>query len=210
MLVGCDPKQVLPSGQSLALLDGYLAATIDLHRQVKHALWNLEDPGASALSKPLDNVATSLDYCCDLIVAHAALRGGVVNGTVQVVAARSFLSRYPLDRADALAHAGAVIAAMETLAGAVRTAATRAAGWHDPDTAAVLIEIARCIERHVWLVGSAAATVQARVPRSGSMAPVPAEGGGTVHPANRRSDRRSESPAAAYGHDRGAAREVRP
>ncbi len=210
MLVGCDPKQVLPSGQSLALLEGYLAAAIDLHRQVKHALWNLEDPGASALSKTLDSVATSLDYCCDLIVAHAALQGGVVNGTVQVVAARSFLSRYPLDRADALAHAGAVIAAMETLAGAVRAAAWRAAGWHDPDTAAVLIEIARCIERHVWLVGSAAATVRARLPRSRSIAPVLAEERGTVHPINRRPDRRSASPAAAFGHDRGAAREVRP
>ena len=210
MLVSCDPQQVLPSGQSLALLDGYLAAAIDLHRQVKHALWNLEEPGASALSKPLDNVATSLDYCCDLIVAHAALLGGAVNGTVQVVAARSFLSHYPLGRADALAHAGAVIEAMETLAGSVRTAATRAAGWHDPDTAALLIEIARCIERHVWLVGSAAATVQDRLPRSGSMAAILAEGGGTGHPTNRWSDRQSASPAAAYGHDRGAAREVRP
>ncbi len=208
MLVTCDPVKASPGEQSLALLDGYLAATIDLHRQVKHALWNLEGPGAAALSTLLEKVATSLDYCCDLIVAHAALLGGAVNGTVQFVTARSFLSRYPLDRADARAHAGAVTGAMETLATAFRSAAMRAADWRDADTAAVLIEIARCIERHVWLVGSAAASIRDRLSRSRSMTPVLTVGGGSDQPTNRWSDPQPASAASSYRQERDAAQEV--
>ena len=208
MLVTCDPAKSSPGEQSLALLDEYLATTIDLHRQVKHALWNLEGSGAAALGKPLEKLAASLDYCCDLIVAHAALLGGAVNGTVQFVTARSFLSRYPLDRADARAHAGAVTGAMETLATALRSAATRAADWRDADTAAVLIEIARCIERHVWLVGSAAASVRDRLSRSRSMTPALAVGGGSDQPTNRWSDPQPAAAASSYRQERDAAQEV--
>lgn len=187
-----EPTLAAVVPRSLALLDRYLAALIDLHRQVKHALWNLDGPGAVALGRPLDNVAVALDYCGDLIAAHAALLGGAVNGTVQVVVARSFLPRYPLDRADAAMHGRTVIVAMETLAGSVRAAAADASGWHDPDTAALMIEIARCIERQIWLVASAAAM---RLPHAASIASLLAERTETRHPSNRWSDRAVRSDA---------------
>lgn len=210
MLVSCDPAQANPRTHSLMLLDRYLAATIDLHRQVKHAQWNLGGPCATAILETLDKVTNTLDYCCDLIVAHAVLLGGAVNGTVQVTAARSFLARYPLDKADARVHAAAVIGVMETLADSLRDAGAYATANHDSDTAALLIEIARFIERQTWLVGSAAAAAGHRLPRLRIMPRVVAEGIGPDLPTHRRPDRRSASLAAAGGHDRGATAAVMP
>ncbi len=149
MLALCDPAPETPHAPALALLDRFLAAAIDLHRQVKHAQWNLEGPDARAILPPLETAATALEYCCDLIVAHAGLLGGAVNGTIQAAAARSFLPSYPLNRTDARAHARALIAVMEMFAGALRDGRAQ-----DRDTAALLIEIARCIERQVWLLAA--------------------------------------------------------
>ena len=208
MLVNCDSGLARPGASSLALLDRHVAAAIDLHRQVKHAQWNVVGCGAAALRGTLDKLATGLDYCCDLIAAHADLLGVAVNGTVQVAAARSFLARYPLDRADARAHAGAVIAAVETLVGSLRGAAADAAECRDPETVALLIEIARFIKRDMWHVRAAAAAAADKVPRPRVMPRVVADPNGEDRPAAGWPDRRFQFPAAAAGHGVGAATEI--
>lgn len=156
MLVSNDSAPVPPGGQSAALLDEYLAAAIALLGHVKQALKNLMEPRACALNDTLISVTTSLDYCGELIVAHAALLEDAASGTNQCTTTRWLRSGDPLDSAGAPARARAAIETMQILAGTIRTAATRAAGCHDPDAAVLLIEIARCVERHVCLVGSAA------------------------------------------------------
>ena len=189
MLVTCDPGLAHPRPCSLALLDRHLAAMIDLHRQVKHAQWNVVGCGAVALRGVLDQVATTLDYCCDLIAAHAALLGGAVNGTVQVAAARSFLGCYPLATADARAHASAVFTAMEAVAGSLRDAGAAAAERQDRDTAALLIEVARFIERDMWHVGAATVAAADKIFHTRAATRVGANPNGKDRAASRWSDR---------------------
>ena len=208
MLVNCDSGLARPGASSLALLDRHLAAAIDLHRQVKHAQWNVVGCGAAALRGTLDKLATGLDYCCDLIAAHADLLGVAVNGTVQVAAARSFLARYPLDRADAGAHADAVVAAVETLVVSLRGAAAHAAESRDPESAALLIEIARFIERDMWRVRTAVAASADKARRPRATPRVVADPNGEDRPAAGWPDRRFQFPAAAAGHGGAAATET--
>ena len=205
MLVTRDPGLARPGASSRALLDRYLAATIDLHRQVKHAQWNVVGCGAAALRGTLDKLATALDYCCDLIAAHADLLGVALNGTVQVAAARSFLGRYPLDRADARAHARAIIEVVETVAGSLRRASAHAAESGDPETAALLIEIIRFIERDMWRVRAALVVVADQAPRPRDAPRVVADPDGEDRPARDWSERRIQVPATAAGHGGGAA-----
>ena len=208
MLVNCDPGLARPGVSSLALLDRYLAATIDLHRQVKHAQWNVVGCGAAALRGTLEKLAIVLNYCCDLIAAHADLLGVAVNGNVQIAAARSFLARYPLDRADARAHADAVVVAVDILVGSLRGAAAHAAESRDPETAALLIEIARFVERDMWRVRSAATPPADKAPRPSATPRVVADPNGEDRPAAGWPDRRFQFPAAAAGHGGGAATEI--
>ena len=66
MLVNCDPAQAHPSAHALALLDRHRAAAVDLHRQVKHAQWNVGGRGAvarahaSAVIEAMEAVVDSL------------------------------------------------------------------------------------------------------------------------------------------------------
>ncbi len=207
MLVRCDPMPAQVHALSLALLRRHLVAAIDLNGQVTHARWNLQGPAAGTFGDPLDQVVAALHYCCDLIVSHTGALGGAVNGTVQAAAAESFLVPYPLNRADARAHAGAVLAALETLAGSLRQAATLARDAGDGDTAALLIDVARCVERQVWLLGSVTATAANTRTATRTMPLLVAEGIAADHPAHRWTDRRpaapGASPTAAGGHDHG-------
>ncbi len=205
MLLNCDPGLAHPGASSCALLDRYLAVTIDLHRQVKHAQWNVVGRGAAALRGTLDKLATALDYCCDLIAAHADLLGVALNGTVQVAAARSFLGRYPLERADARAHARAITAVVETVVDSLRRASAHAAESRDPETAALLIEIIRFIERDMWCVRGALLAVADKAPRPRDAPRVVAGPDGEDRPAPSWSERRMQFPATAAGHGGGAA-----
>ncbi|MDE2516700.1 MAG: hypothetical protein KGL12_11790 [Rhodospirillales bacterium] len=161
-----DPAEPHAGATSMPLLQRYLATAIDLHRQVKHASWNLREPDTVILGKSLGKVALAMEYCCELLVAHAVMHDGTVNGTVQLVAARSFLPRYRLGRAAAHLHGAAVIEAMEIFAASARSTATGAVERGDRDTAALLIEIARCTERQIWMIRAAMPPAQPVPPPS--------------------------------------------
>ena len=186
-------RSALPSApvraQSLALLDRHLAATIDLHGQVKHAQWNLRGPGVASVHEPLDKVAIALGHYSDLMAVQADMLGGTVQGTVQAAAARSFLAPYPLDRATAPTHAVAVVGAMEALAHSVRRAGAHARGCGDKDTAALLDEVARGIERQIWTIGSLAAAAADHLLRSRTRAGGSTNGIRPDRPARRATDR---------------------
>ncbi len=142
-----------PRGQSLALLEPFLVAALDLNRHIRHAQCNLVGSRASALREPLNQVAVALNGCCDLIVAQVSEIGGG-SDPMGVGGARSFLSRFPLDRPDAQSHAAAVVAVMEELG-----AAWRAAAIDDAEGAALVLTLAGCVERHAVRVRDATMVV---------------------------------------------------
>ena len=140
--------------QSIELLNRHLAAAIDLHAQVKQAHWNVRGPGFLAIHELFDKVAVAVEDYSDAIAERAGALGGAAHGTVQVAAGATFLVRYPLDIADVNQHVFAVSAALAAFGQSVREAIGQSAGSGDANTADLLTEISRGIDRQLWFVES--------------------------------------------------------
>src|SRR6202049_4337019 len=138
--------------KSVAVLNRHLAATIDLHAQVKQAHWNVRGPTFIAIHELFDKVADAVEGHSDTIAERAGALGGTAEGTIQTVIAHSFLERYRLGIADAEAHIGAVTAALVRFGESVRNAIDETASNGDADTSDVFTEISRGVDQKLWLV----------------------------------------------------------
>jgi starvation-inducible DNA-binding protein len=140
--------------QSIELLNKHLAAAIDLHAQVKQAHWNVRGPGFMAVHELFDTVSEEVETYSDMIAERAGGLGGTAHGTIQNAAERSFLICYDLGIADVQSHIFAVAASLAAYGQSVREASGSAAAFGDADTADILTEISRGIDKHLWFVES--------------------------------------------------------
>jgi starvation-inducible DNA-binding protein len=145
--------------QTSELLNRHLAATIDLHGQLKQAHWNVRGPTFIAVHELFDKVAGEAESYSDLIAERAAGLGAVAEGTVQVASERTFLVRYPLQIADESQHLFAVAAALAAFGQSAREAIGQSAAVGDADTADLFTEISRGVDHQLWLVESHAAPI---------------------------------------------------
>lgn len=140
--------------QSAELLNLQLAAAIDLHGQLKQAHWNVRGPGFMAVHELFDGVSEKVETYSDMLAERAGGVGSTAFGTVQVAAKRSYLVPYTLEVADVAEHIFAVSAALAAFGQAVREAAAQSTGFGDADTADLLTEVSRGIDRQLWFVES--------------------------------------------------------
>jgi starvation-inducible DNA-binding protein len=140
--------------QSVELLNKHLAATIDLHAQVKQAHWNLRGPGFIAIHELSDKVSSDVENYSDLIAERAGGLGGTAYGTVQVAAERSFLVLYPHGIPNEQEHVSAVSGTLAAFGQSAREAIDQAAILGDADTADLFTEISRGIDHQLWFVES--------------------------------------------------------
>ena len=140
--------------QSIELLNRYLAASIDLRAQVKHAHWNTRGTAFIAVHELFDKVAAATDVYCDAIVERASALGGTAHGTVQVAAGRSFLVPYAVGVADEKLHIEAISGALASFGDYARKAIDEAASRGDPGTADLFAGVSRGIDHQLWLVES--------------------------------------------------------
>ena len=140
--------------QSIELLNRYLAASIDLRAQVKHAHWNTRGAAFIAVHELFDKVAAAADVYCDAIAERASALGGTAHGTVQVAAGRSFLVPYPVGVADEKLHVEAISGALASFGDYARKAVGEAASRGDPGTADLFAGVSRGIDHQLWLVES--------------------------------------------------------
>jgi starvation-inducible DNA-binding protein len=143
--------------QSVEVLNLHLAAAIDLHGQVKQAHWNVRGPSFFAIHTLFDSVANAIESFTDALAERAGALGGTAYGTIKIAAERSFLIPYPIAIADEQKHIFAVSAALAAFGQSVRIAATKVTGFGDADTADLLTEISRGIDKQLWFVESHAA-----------------------------------------------------
>jgi len=136
------------------VLDRHLAATIDLHAQVKQAHWNVRGPTFIALHELFGKVADAVEEYSDTIAERAGALGGAAEGTIHIAVEHSFLHRYRLGIADAEAHIAAVTAALATFGESARNAIDERATFGDADTSDVFTEISRGVDQQLWLVKS--------------------------------------------------------
>lgn len=140
--------------QSAELLNLQLAAAIDLHGQVKQAHWNVRGPGFMAVHKLFDDVSVEVESYSDMIAERAGGVGSAAFGTVQVATKRSYLVPYALGVADVEEHIFAVSAALAAFGQSIRDTAAQATGFGDADTADLLTEVSRGVDRQLWFVES--------------------------------------------------------
>lgn len=140
--------------QSVELLNKHLAAAIDLHGQAKQAHWNVRGPGFIAIHELFDKISVAAESFADLIAERIGGLGGTAYGTIQLATEYSYLVPYTVEIGDEKQHVFAVSAALAAFGQALREAVGHLAVLGDSDTADLLTEISRGVDRQLWFVES--------------------------------------------------------
>jgi starvation-inducible DNA-binding protein len=150
-----ETKNDLPEAaraKLINLLNARLADSIDLQTQCKQAHWNVKGPNFIALHELFDKVNEAVEDYVDEIAERAAQLGGVVEGSVRTVAARTSLPAYPSDAVDGRGHADALSTALAAFGKEARAGIDQANELGDADTADLFTEVSRGIDKWLWFV----------------------------------------------------------
>lgn len=140
--------------QLVELLNERLAATADLHSQVKQAHWNVTGIHFQTLHELFDAVAGALFPFVDELAERVTALGGVAKGTVRMAAAASSLPEYPLDAVGGEAHLTAVRDRLATYATDNLRAIDAAGKLEDDATEDLFVEIQRQVDKLQYFVAS--------------------------------------------------------
>ena len=136
------------------LLNDRLAATADLHAQVKQAHWNVTGIHFHTLHVLFDDVAGAVFPFVDELAERVTALGGVAKGTVRMAAAASSLPEYPLDAVGGEAHLSVVRDRLATYATDNLRAIDVADDLDDDATEDLFVEIQREIDKLQYFVAS--------------------------------------------------------
>ena len=134
------------------LLNQRLADCIDLQTQCKQAHWNVKGQSFIGLHKLFDDVNEDVEGYVDLLAERVVQLGGVAKGTARNVAERSTLPDYPSGVTSGEAHVDALSSALATFGAGTRRAIQQADELQDDDTADILTEISRAVDKWLWFV----------------------------------------------------------
>jgi starvation-inducible DNA-binding protein len=138
--------------EAILLLNQRLADCIDLQTQCKQAHWNVKGPQFIALHKLFDEVNEDVEEYVDLIAERVVQLGGIAEGTVGIVAKRSSLIDYPLTLVTGAEHVAALSDALATFGRTVRIGIEEMNELEDADSADILTEISRGVDKWLWFV----------------------------------------------------------
>lgn len=138
--------------EAIGLLNQRLADCIDLQTQCKQAHWNVKGPSFIALHKLFDEVNEAVEEYVDLLAERAVQLGGIAEGTAAIVAKRSTLLDYPLVLSTGEEHVAALSEALATFGRTVRLGIEEMNDLKDADSADILTEISRGVDKWLWFV----------------------------------------------------------
>lgn len=144
--------------QMCEVLNARLAVGIDLRLAVKQAHWNLRGKGFIGVHELLDEVSARLGEGTDMMAERVALMGGYAKGTTQVVASDTTLEAYPVELTSVDDHVKELVARFKAYGEMVRKGMEAADEAGDEDTADLLTEVSRMVEKDTWFIGANAAT----------------------------------------------------
>lgn len=136
----------------IRLLNSLLADAIDLKLQIKQAHWNVKGTNFMALHKLFDKIAAEVDEQADEVAERAVALGGTALGTSSVVVAESTLPDYPLGAVASADHIDAVSIALSCFGKRARHAIKEFTELNDDDSADLMTEISRLIDKRLWMV----------------------------------------------------------
>jgi len=133
-------------------LNRHFADGVDLMHQAKQAHWNVKGPTFIALHKLFDEIVDAAEDYMDLIAERVVQLGGVAEGTMQAAVQRSKLKEYPLTISAEHDHVEALSSALAAYGRRVRAAIDQTDKLGDRDTADILTEISRGVDKYLWFV----------------------------------------------------------
>jgi starvation-inducible DNA-binding protein len=136
----------------IALLNQTLADSMDLFSQTKQAHWNVKGPNFYQLHLLFDELAEHREDEADLLAERATALGGYATGTVRMAAADSRLPEMSTDIDNGMDYVQALVSRYGTLANSVRAGIDAADKAGDMDTADLLTEISRQLDKDLWFL----------------------------------------------------------
>ena len=134
------------------LLGPRLAEALDLYMRLKEAHWNVKGPSFIALHKLFDEIYEAVGEYVDLIAERVVQLGGVAEGTAAVAAQRTTLPDYPLALTTGAEHVAALSDALAAFGRTVRVGIEEMNDLEDADSADILTEISRGVDKWLWFV----------------------------------------------------------
>jgi starvation-inducible DNA-binding protein len=138
--------------EAIGLLNQRLADCINLQLQTKQAHWNVKGPSFIALHKLFDEVNQAVSDYADLIAERIVQLGGIAEGTVGAVSTRTGLSDYPIAKLDGAEHVAALSDGLSQFGRTARMGIEEMNELEDADSADILTEISRGIDKWLWFV----------------------------------------------------------
>jgi starvation-inducible DNA-binding protein len=137
---------------SIATLNARVADGIDLALIIKQAHWNLKGRQFIAVHEMLDGFRDEVDEFVDTMAERVTQLGGTALGTTQVVAGATKLPPYPTDIYAIEDHLKALIERFALVANTVRADIDQTAEAGDADTADILTEVSRGLDKQLWFL----------------------------------------------------------
>lgn len=135
----------------VTILQDRLNALNDLALTLKHIHWNVVGPHFIAVHTMLDPQVAAARTMADETAERIAALGGVPLGTPGTLVAQRSWDDYSLNRADAIAHLGALDLVYDGVLGSYRQAIS-VTGELDEVTQDLLIGHTRDLEQFHWMV----------------------------------------------------------
>ena len=137
---------------SINTLQAILIDTLDLYNVTRQAHWNLKGSNFIGVHTMLEGFYNQLNEFTDLLAERIVLIGGVADGTSQTLASTTRLAPYQNDLLDSMAHLDALGERYAQVAKATRAGIDETDEAGDADTADLLTEISRAIDKDLWMI----------------------------------------------------------
>jgi starvation-inducible DNA-binding protein len=137
---------------SMEILQARLADSIDLGLITKQAHWNLKGPQFIGVHLMLDKFREEQDEWTDMMAERITQLGGTARGTTQEVTKGTSLPPYPTDIYSIPDHVNALIERYAACANAVRKNIEDTDEAGDADTADILTEVSRGLDKQLWFL----------------------------------------------------------
>jgi starvation-inducible DNA-binding protein len=137
---------------AIEVLNKRLADGIDLSLITKQAHWNLKGPQFIGVHLMLDGFRTEQDDLNDKMAERITALGGTALGTTQVITKDSQLAAYPTDIYKVADHLAALIDRYSVFGNSVRQNIDDTDEAGDADTADLLTEVSRAIDKQLWFL----------------------------------------------------------
>ena len=138
--------------QVVSLLGQRLADSLTLQSHCKQAHWNVKGPQFNSLHLLFDQIDEVIEGYTDQIAERIVQLGGVAEGTVRAVAAKTQLIDYPLALSTGGEHVASLSDSLAAFGRTTRMGIEEMSDLGDSVSADLLTEVTRGVDKWLWFV----------------------------------------------------------